>query len=105
MPCAGAAYNELVQRLLGLAERETPGTKMPTVFSVFWALASARRPIVVSDAFLDGMAARVAARMRELPVPEPQYLTGLVWAFARIWGGQPPTPAQVTFRSLVAGVY
>ena len=99
LSCAGAAYSELVQRLLDLAEREIPSTKMPTVFSVFWSLATAKRPISVSDAFLDGMAARVAARLREAPVPEPKYVTGLVWAYGRIRGRQPPTPAQVGLQA------
>lgn len=51
--------------------------------------------VPVSEAFLDGMAARVTARVRELPLPEPQYVSGILWAFSRIRAGQPLSAIQV----------
>ena len=94
----GVAYQAVAERLIRLAEKECSAFKMPAVMILFWALV--RLEVPVSEAFLDGMAARATARLRELPLPEPQYVSGILWAFSRIRAGQPLSPAQVSTPSL-----
>ncbi len=93
----GIAYQPVAERLIRLAERECSAFKMPAVMMLFWALVRLEKP--VSEAFLDGMAARATARLRELPLPEPQYVSGILWAFSRIRAGQPLSSAQVSASS------
>ncbi|BDA42502.1 probable RAP domain-containing protein, chloroplastic at C-terminar half [Coccomyxa sp. Obi] len=99
---SGVAYQTVAERLIRLAERECSAFKMPAVMMLFWALVRLDAP--VSEAFLDGMAARATARLRELPLPEPQYVSGILWAFSRIRAGQPLSPAQVAMVDAVFAV-
>jgi hypothetical protein len=92
---SGAEYQALVARLLGLVEQETPATKLPTVYNLFWSIANARPPIAVSERFIDGLAERVATRLREPPLPEARYVTGTLHGYARMSRGRVrPSPAQ-----------
>lgn len=87
-----------------MAEAQTPSTKLPTVFNLLWSVANARPPIAVSQQWLDGLAERVTARMREPPLPESKYLAGTLHGFSRIVRFGEPSPKQAAMLDALYGV-